>query len=551
MPTVIDELVLELDLDPTKFTQSQREAIDALRRFQEAAHKSATALESEGKKTENFFASLKREALATVAIFLGGRGVKEFVGYITDLDAATGRISRTMATAVEETSAWQGAIRMAGGTAEGAVSALAGLSGEMSRFQLTGQSAMLPVLSRLGISLYDQNRNLKTSAQLWLELSDSVKGMDPRAAASFLGMIPGANQDMINFALLGRKAMESYLKSAREAGTTTRESAAAAQEYQKSLSALDQSASDLGRTLVTAVAPALTTVLSKLNQLLKSWKAPDSPEGVEQQAGLRNKMVSRFGSPRRVLEWVAGSSFSKWLERKGVGQSKEWLDYADQLYGPEGADEKDAAGVALSGALRADAMRKKAAASDATPGGAKMPGYKNSAADVEARIRRSAIARGMDPEVAMTVAKNEGFFNYKSTVPGEDSVGPFQLYYGGGLGNVFTKKTGLDAHDPDTVQQQIDFALDHVKKNGWGAFHGWKGLPFAGVGSGPTGAAGAARAAAGAGGRSAAGGSSTTVTVGTIQVNAPNAKDAQGIAGEIEPALSRAVTAGAANYGAN
>lgn len=64
------------------------------------------------------------------------------------------------------------------------------------------------------------------------------------------------------------------------------------------------------------------------------------------------------------------------------------------------------------------------------------------------------------------------------------SFGPFQLHYGGGghgnrsggLGNIFTRQTGLDARNRDTVPAQIAFMRR------WGTEHGgfsssiWHGL---------------------------------------------------------------------------
>lgn len=61
------------------------------------------------------------------------------------------------------------------------------------------------------------------------------------------------------------------------------------------------------------------------------------------------------------------------------------------------------------------------------------------------------------------------------------SFGPFQLHYGGmapgknsapGLGDVFTKATGLHASDPKTIPQQVEFVADWVLQHGWSAFHG-------------------------------------------------------------------------------
>ncbi|SDR10354.1 hypothetical protein SAMN05519103_00755 [Rhizobiales bacterium GAS113] len=120
-------------------------------------------------------------------------------------------------------------------------------------------------------------------------------------------------------------------------------------------------------------------------------------------------------------------------------------------------------------------------------------GYENagmSTSDIAAYITQGAQARGINPGTALAVAKSEGLGSY--TGDSGSSFGPFQLHYGGvasggnattGLGDAFTKTTGLDARDPRTVRQQIDFALDHAAQNGWGPWHGWKGDQWAGIGN--------------------------------------------------------------------
>lgn len=106
---------------------------------------------------------------------------------------------------------------------------------------------------------------------------------------------------------------------------------------------------------------------------------------------------------------------------------------------------------------------------------------------IESYIRQAATQRGIDPDVAVQVAKSEGI-NY--TGDQGSSFGPFQLHYGGvasggnavsGLGDQFTAQTGLHANDPSTIPAQIDFALDNAAKNGWGAWHAWHGDPYAGI----------------------------------------------------------------------
>jgi len=107
---------------------------------------------------------------------------------------------------------------------------------------------------------------------------------------------------------------------------------------------------------------------------------------------------------------------------------------------------------------------------------------------VERYIVEAAVRRGIDPQVALAVARSEGLYGYVGDRG--SSFGPYQLHYGGmagggmaqkGLGDEFTKKTGLDARDQSTTRSQIDFALDWAKSHGWGAWHGWRGSQWAGI----------------------------------------------------------------------
>ena len=585
MPTVIDSLVLELGLDSSKFKSGESEISRELSKLRLEGEHAGKEVEAQGRKTADVILDLKREALGLLAIFLGGRGVKEFVGYVTSIEAGTGRLSKTLDMSARTVSAWQGAFQQIGGTAEGANAALQGLSGEMNRFQITGQSTIMPVLSRLGIYLYDQNHNLKTSGQLWLELADAVQGMDPRQATAFLQMIPGANQDMINFALLGSRAMRAYLTEADKAWAVTQKDIQAAQEFQRELSLLERSATGLGATFLTMVEPSITRVINRLRETLglykdvqdqatgneKTGRTPD-PAGAAQRviAGISqtamNSLKAEFG--------IDFEAMATWLEEKTGGGLSAVLGKGD---------DRSAAVSALARALRIRAESPPSA----TDQKATSTGYDVPTQEIEQKIRAAAILRGIDPQIAVNAAKGEGLYSYKSAVPGEESYGPFQFHYGGrgqrgalakpGMGDDFTRDTGLHAEDPATVDAQIAYFLDHIAKtHSWAPLSSWKGPANAGltnarpVGMMPIGAAPAAALPSASslppnamqpgaktvattsnitnqneGNRT----SSTEVHIGEIKVNAPNAKDTPGSMREIGPALKRSVTAGAANYG--
>lgn len=575
MATVIDSLVLELGIDPKKFTQGQRDAMAALRNFTEDARAQGQRVEEQTRRMEHVLGNFKREAISTLAVFLGGKGIKEFIGYITSLDASTARLGKTLNMSAEDVSQWQGAFKQIGGSAESANGAMAGLGGEMQRFLLTGQSSMLPVLSRLGVSLFDDNRELKTAGQLWLELADAVKDMKDTEKASFIGMIPGANQDMINLIIKGRPAMEAYLRAAREAGTTTKESAAEAERYQAALSRLDQSATNLGRSLVTNLTPALVAAMDAMKRFIQG----PTKEAKEKFQSDYAPIAEKHGfDPKADSFWEQLGSRVMGIPTKS-GKQYKWGDpYASQGKSAAPASSFDEAGfiTPAPGARPAPArepgslptVQSPTLAPGAPPGtpAVPAPGSAPGQATVserEAYIRTAAAARQIDPNVAVQVARSEGLGARAYVGDRGSSFGDFQLHYGGmasggmavkGLGDDFTKKTGLDAKDPATWKEQTDFALDRARQQGWGAWHGWKGLPFAGISPGAVGAPAAAVAASGGqpSARDAGGGGNTTTvttTIGQVQVNAPQARSADDIAQHIGPALDRVITAGAANVG--
>lgn len=134
--------------------------------------------------------------------------------------------------------------------------------------------------------------------------------------------------------------------------------------------------------------------------------------------------------------------------------------------------------------------------------------------EAEQYIRQAAAQRGINPDIAVRVAKSEGLAqgvwqsNLGKNGRREPSYGPFQLLVGGGgsgypegLGNRFLQATGKHPSDPSTLTAQVDFALDQARTGGWTPWYGakaagidrWAGIngqapsPYASMADGPKG----------------------------------------------------------------
>lgn len=109
---------------------------------------------------------------------------------------------------------------------------------------------------------------------------------------------------------------------------------------------------------------------------------------------------------------------------------------------------------------------------------------------MESFIRQYAASIGVDPEIAMRVVLSEGGPESLTDVTRqalgrgpsgqEKSYGPLQMNIEGGLG-ARALAQNIDPRKPEDAYKAVKFGLDTAKNEGWGAWYGWKGDPYAGI----------------------------------------------------------------------
>lgn len=234
-----------------------------------------------------------------------------------------------------------------------------------------------------------------------------------------------------------------------------------------------------------------------------------SPEQIARKRELLAAMMPQFGNARYV-----GQGIGQLATGIAMGRQNRQLDKIentnrdkisgmfDSLFSGGGSGSAPIApqtgGPITSAPI--DPNTPQHIANDAMRAIGKTPALPNRD-EVANYIVQKAGELGIDPQVALAVARSEGLnanpaeawqSNVVKNGQRETSYGPFQLYTGGGLGNQFMEQTGLDPRDPNTWQQQVDFALGHARNNGWGAWYGAKntgignmqGIPGGGQGGG-------------------------------------------------------------------
>lgn len=215
----------------------------------------------------------------------------------------------------------------------------------------------------------------------------------------------------------------------------------------------------------------------------------ETPQTIARRRAIAEAILGRARTPQNVGEgWhaIANGIVANVLNRRAAQAEQTALTNAREqmgaLYGHENADYFPPAPTPIGNASDATAPAFAPAPTQASLGG-----EEPTVEGMTSYIREAAAARGIDPDVAVRVARSEGLAPgvWQSKVINkrgqrETSYGPFQLLVGGGLGDKFQEIYGVSPEDRSTWRQQIDFALDQAAQGGWSP---WYGAAKVGVGT--------------------------------------------------------------------
>jgi hypothetical protein len=324
MPTIIDSLLVTLGLDDSNFTQGQKKASADLKRTKEDANSAAKQISASGKQAAEFFTKLRNEAIGLFSVFMGARGVKDFVQSITQGDAAVGRLAHNLDISTETLSAWEGAAERVGGSASGMDSSMQSLTSEIQNFALTGQSSVIPYFRALGVAVTDHNGKMRQVGDIYLDLADKFSHMDPARASAF-GRHLGMDQGTINLLEQGRAGVAKLLEEQRKLGVVSEKDAENAQRLQKNFADLRQAFTSIGRTIVNELTPGIIELLKGWGQWLQAnreWITINVAKWVRDAATeVKDFVVEVDAIVKSMGGWktVSEEIFAVWATAKVVG----------------------------------------------------------------------------------------------------------------------------------------------------------------------------------------------------------------------------------------
>jgi hypothetical protein len=239
--------------------------------------RASSTMQNSGKHAANFFTQIRREAVALFSVLEASRGFKDVVADLTNADAALGRMANNVEMSVGTLSNWGGAAREMGGNAKGVQGAIFGLSQQFIQFSMTGQSAAIPYLRQLGVSIADVNGHMLPMNDIMMQLADHFSTMDP-AKAQFFGHAMGLDTDTINLLMKGRAALQEILEIQQKLNPVTERDTKLAQQRQTAWYRVTEVFDRFGRDVLNELTPAfieLTTWFEDWIAQNREWISQD------------------------------------------------------------------------------------------------------------------------------------------------------------------------------------------------------------------------------------------------------------------------------------
>jgi hypothetical protein len=302
----------------------------------ETLHKRMSSLASAGL---DVFRSVSRVVTPMAAItgVASVAGMGQLVEKWSELGSRAGFTAARIGVSVSSLSSFQGAARLAGGSAEGMASGLTNL-GQTINDAIGGRAPEAVVMfNTLGIAFQDAAGRARPVTEVLPEIADKIKGIkDPftqaRIASTLLG---GAAEDLLPFLRMGSKGMAEYADMARRYGVMSDSGAEAANRLRMAQVRTSLAVEGLQNSIAEKLAPVIGPLLTDMADWIaanRDWIATGIGDEVQEVAGwLRqmdwrtigqdiryavaevNAVVNAFGGWTRVAEILIGLKIAGWV----------------------------------------------------------------------------------------------------------------------------------------------------------------------------------------------------------------------------------------------
>lgn len=276
--SVIDSLVVELKLDPSQFKKGEQEALDSIKGARDGFKKAGEGIEESGKAASAVLVGVRGALLELLAVFIGTKDIVAFGNEIRESNTHLGRLSLMLDQNVQSLSSWGNAATAAGGSAEDAYGTFQSLTSSIQETAITGQSNVLPFFKAMGIELVNADGSARNLNDVLIEMSKWAQGKDPARAAEYFRNV-GVSEGLIPLLLQSPDKVERLL-AAMKRYAPTQEDVRAASALTVQYGLLDAAVGKLGSTYLTELTPGILGTLRALQQTADWLIAHPTPGGI-------------------------------------------------------------------------------------------------------------------------------------------------------------------------------------------------------------------------------------------------------------------------------
>lgn len=207
-----------------------------------------------------------------------------------------GKLAAEIGDTVENIDALQFALRRTGGEASSMGEALRGLAVQASA-AARGTGRGLEAFGILGISLTNTNGTLKTTTDLFLEVSDALQRFDSTQQIELATKI--GLRSSIRLLQQGSGGIRELIAEAEALGVTTAQDAAIAADFQDSLTDIWAITKQISRTLTRELVPIMQSLVTSFTE----WWIQNR-QIIEQQLPI---WIERLAAALKLLVFVTGA----------------------------------------------------------------------------------------------------------------------------------------------------------------------------------------------------------------------------------------------------
>lgn len=228
---VIDQLIVKLGLDSKDFQRGNKAVNESFDKTKSRARETSKDLERSGDKASVFFKELRKSAIQFFSVLTVGGGVVSFAKNVISTGASLDRMGKRIDESAANLSRWQGAVRQTGGSADGFLATVQGISQQFTQLKETGDAPIRMLLTQLGVSAADATGKAKPILTLLRDIGDSLEGKQWANSDKFNKLLSaGFDEGTINLLMRGRTEREKLLASQKEYTNKDAEAARKAEE---------------------------------------------------------------------------------------------------------------------------------------------------------------------------------------------------------------------------------------------------------------------------------------------------------------------------------